>query len=682
MQESLFEDNISKEKAREKLKELKLKLDELDRAYYEENEPVVSDAEYDKLKKEALDIEEKFPDLAKDVGGVSKKVGSSVKKGFKTVKHSVPLLSLSNAFERKDLSDFIDRVYKNLLKNKNEKIEFIGEPKIDGLRYLARYENGMFVKGATRGNGYEGEDITENLKTISELPNKIETDMGVLEVQGEVFMDKNEFFELNRKNKEQGKKEFANPRNAAAGSLRQLDPKITALRPLHLFTYGWGDVKNKVWETQNEFFDYIESLGFKTNKLRVVTSNLDELMDFYKHLEDVRSDLPYDIDGVVFKVNRVDFREELGNIARSPRWAIAYKFPAETAITKLKSIDVQVGRTGVLTPVANLEPVNIGGVVVSRATLHNADEIKNLDARVGDTVIVKRAGDVIPKIVEVKKEKRLENAELFKMPEICPVCGSKVIREEDEAAHRCTGGLSCPAQVKESIKYFVSKDAFDIDGLGDKQIEAFYDLGWIKNVADVFKLEKKYQDVLKKKEGWGEKSVNNLIGSINSKRNISFQRFIAALGIPKIGIETAKVLANEFKNLDNLKKAERKDLNQIDGIGEIMANDIYEFFKEDNNEKIIDELLSEIQIENVKESSFDESHPFFGKKIVFTGSIYLPRDQAKKLAEEKGAKIMNSVSKNTNYVIAGEDSGSKADDARKLGVEIISGEKFKEMIEM
>jgi DNA ligase (NAD+) len=671
---------MNKQEAREKLKELKEKIDLWDKYYYQENEPKVSDAVYDAAKREAMAIEDKYPDL-KEEFQISKRVGAKPKEGFKKVKHSTELLSLNNVFSKEELKNFIDRVYKNLKKTKQEKIEFIGELKIDGLRFVAHYKNGDLTQAATRGDGSEGEDITENIMTIPELPHQIPHKDGVFEIQGEVYMRKDEFMELNDKYEKEDKKLFANPRNAAAGSLRQLDPNITRERPLHLFVYAWSKVDNKKWQSQSEFYNYIKDFNFPINKHSKILNNIDEMMDYYEHVMDIRGNLPYDIDGVVYKVNKVALREDLGNVARAPRWAIAHKFPSEQAVTKLKKIDVQVGRTGILTPVAKLEPINIGGVVVARATLHNADEIKRKDIKEGDYVVVQRAGDVIPQVVEVKKEKRLPNAKEFHMPTSCPVCGSNVIKEEDKAQHRCTGGLSCPAQVKEKLKHFVSKKAMNIDGLGEKQIEHFYNWEWIKNPYDIYKLEENHKDELKQKEGYGEKSVENIFQSINNSREISLDKFIYALGVPQIGEVNARVLANHFKSLDNLIKANKNELTKLDGIGETMADDIVGFFKEEKNLKIISQLKDEIKIKEAEIKNADKNHPLYGKTIVFTGSLNsMSRDEAKQNAIEKGANPTSSVSSKTDYVVAGSDPGSKYDKAKKSGIKILTEYEYKNLL--
>jgi len=462
---------LTEAEAKEELEFLAGELAKSDLAYYQNDDPYLSDAEYDKLKHRNMDIEARFPELVRQ-DSPSKKVGATIKNGFSKVTHRFPMLSLGDVFSIEEVEDFIMSVKRFL--NTADDITFMSEPKIDGLSFSARYENGVFVKGATRGDGTTGEDITENLKTIKQLPLKIENAPKVLEIRGEVYMSKADFFELNERYANEGKKIFANPRNAAAGSLRQLDAKITAERNLSLFAYTWGEVSEKLWNTQEEFFNHLKNWGFPVNPNNKLCHNIKELEDNFEQLMQVRASLPYDIDGMVYKVNSIILQERLGFLTRTPRWAIAHKFPAEQALTKINNIRIQVGRTGALTPVADLEPINVGGVIVSHATLHNEDELKRKDIRIGDTVIVQRAGDVIPQVVQVVLDKRLPDAKEFEFPHNCPICGAHAIREEDEAVRRCTGGLSCPAQAIERIIHFVSRDAFDIAGLGDKIVEDFY----------------------------------------------------------------------------------------------------------------------------------------------------------------------------------------------------------------
>ncbi len=678
----------------EALSELKFLADELakaDLAYYQNDDPYLSDAEYDKLKHRNMDIEARFPNLILP-NSPSKKVGASVKSGFSRVVHSFPMLSLGDVFSMEDVNDFIMSVKRFL--NTSENIPFMCEPKIDGLSFSARYENGIFVKGATRGDGSTGEDITENLKTIKQLPLQIENAPKILEIRGEVYMSKADFFELNERYSKEGKKTFANPRNAAAGSLRQLDAKITAERNLSLFAYTWGEVSEKLWKTQEDFFELLKKWGFPTNPYNTICHNTKEVEDNFNHLMEIRSSLPYDIDGLVYKVNSIELQERLGFLTRTPRWAIAHKFPAEQALTTINNIRIQVGRTGALTPVADLEPVNVGGVVVSHATLHNEDEIKRKDIRIGDTVIIQRAGDVIPQVVGVILEKRSKEASEFIFPNTCPICGAHAVKEDDEAVRRCTGGLSCPAQAKERLIHFVSRDAFDIAGLGDKIIEDFYNEGILHNPADIFTIEERNggDDLfsnaqgfhLERREGWGKKSVDNLFKAINNKRTISLPRFIYALGIRQVGSATARLLAQNYGSFTNfmvdMVNKETGKLVSIDGIGAAMAIDMVEFFQEQHNLDIIDKLLKQIKVEDFVDNSRKDS-ALSGKTVVFTGTLVkLTRAEAKAKAQDVGAKVAGSVSKNTDYVIMGADAGSKAKTAQELGIKIISEDEFLEFL--
>ncbi|MBR6663935.1 MAG: NAD-dependent DNA ligase LigA [Alphaproteobacteria bacterium] len=674
------------------LEYLARELAKADAAYYQNDDPYLDDAEYDRLKHRNMEIEAKFPELVR-ADSPSKKVGSAVKSGFSKVSHSFPMLSLGDVFSIEEVEDFIMGVKRFL--NTSADIAFMSEPKIDGLSFSARYENGVFVKAATRGDGTTGEDITENLKTIKQLPLKIENAPAVLEVRGEVYMSKADFFELNERYANEGKKTFANPRNAAAGSLRQLDAKITAERNLSLFAYTWGEVSQKLWKTQEEFFTYLKNWGFPVNPNNKLCQNIAELEANFAHLMEVRSSLPYDIDGMVYKVNSIELQERLGFLTRTPRWAIAHKFPAEQAITKINDIRIQVGRTGALTPVADLEPVNVGGVIVSHATLHNEDEIKRKDIRIGDMVVVQRAGDVIPQVVQVISDKRTGMEKEFVFPHNCPVCGAHAIREEDEAVRRCTGGLSCPAQAKERIIHFVSRDAFDIAGLGNKIVEDFYAEGIIKTPDDIFTLESRNSggdDLfsvdqglhLERKEGWGKKSVDNLFEAIRNKRKISLPRFIYSLGIRQVGAATARLLAKNYgsfaKFMHDMINKETGKLVAIDGIGSAMATDMVEFFAEKHNLDIINKLLNYVEVENFVDDT-NYNTPLASKTIVFTGTLdKMTRAEAKAKALAMGAKVAGSVSKNTDFVVIGVDAGSKATKAKELGVHILSEDEFLELI--
>ena len=669
-----------------------------DIAYYQNDNPYLTDAEYDSLKLRNQQIEARFPELVR-ADSPSKRVGAAVKNGFGKVLHRFPMLSLGDVFSLEEVDDFANSV-KRFLNTSNE-IEFMAEPKIDGLSFSARYENGQFVQGATRGDGTTGEDITANLLTIRQLPQTLPAGTPeVLEVRGEVYMAKADFFALNQKYETEHKKTFANPRNAAAGSLRQLDSKITAERNLSLFAYTWGEVSQRCWNSQAEFFECLQHWGFPINPLNKLCKNLKEIDENFAHLMEIRAELPYDIDGIVYKVNSIALQERLGFLTRTPRWAIAHKFPAERAITKINAIRIQVGRTGALTPVADLEPVNVGGVIVSHATLHNEDEIKRKDIRVGDYVFVQRAGDVIPQVVEVLKEKRSSDSQEFQFPTLCPECGAHAIREEDEAVRRCTGGLTCPAQAIERLKHFVSKEAFDIDGLGSKIIEQFYNEGILHTPTDIFSLEKRngnqgpIDDLfapidtqalhLERREGWGKKSVENLFKAINDRRNISLPRFIYALGIRQVGAATARLIAKNYGSFANfmtdMQNNDTEKLLAIDGIGEAMAKDIVEFFKEDHNIKTINQLLNEVMVEDFVDTA-DYNSPLAGKTVVFTGTLeQMTRAEAKAKALSLGAKVAGSVSAHTDFVIMGADAGSKAQKAKDLGVKILSEAEFLELI--
>lgn len=686
---------LTREEAEKELEYLAAEIAKSDNAYYQNDEPYLTDAEYDALKHRNAEIEKIFPDLIRP-DSPSKRVGSAVQSQFNKIEHRFPMLSLGDVFSIGEVEDFIQGVKRFL--NTSEEIDFMAEPKIDGLSFAARYEHGVFVSGATRGDGVTGEDITENLKTIRQLPLRLPDNVPeVLEVRGEVYMAKKDFLTLNEKNAAEKKKIFANPRNAAAGSLRQLDPKVTAERRLSIWAYTWGEVSERPWTSQENFFAYLKKWGFPINPLNKLCRSVKEIEENFARLTDMRADLPYDIDGLVYKVNSIELQERLGFLTRTPRWAIAHKFPAEQAQTHIKDIRIQVGRTGALTPVADLEPVNVGGVLVSHATLHNEDEIKRKDFRIGDTVIIQRAGDVIPQVVSVVREKRPADAVPFEFPVRCPECGAHAIREEDEAIRRCTGGLTCPAQAKERLKHFVSKDAFDIVGLGDKVIEEFFADGILRNPADIFTLEerdkKDERDLfstvrgenlnLARRQGWGYLSVRKLFEAIRARRNISLPRFIYALGIPQVGTATALLLAKNYGTLENLQtdmlNRETEKLVAIDGIGESMATDIAEFFREEHNLKTIAGLLKYVTVEKYEDEEIKDS-PLSGKTVVFTGTLAtLTRAEAKALAQKYGAKVAGSVSGHTDYVVVGADAGSKAKKAAELGVKVLSEKEFTDM---
>lgn len=684
---------LSREEAAVELAYLAAEIARSDNAYYQNDEPYLTDAEYDRLKHRNTAIEKIFPDLVR-ADSPSKRVGAAVQSKFNKIEHRFPMLSLADVFSIEEVEDFVQGVKRFL--NTAENIPFMAELKIDGLSFAARYENGRFVSGATRGDGVVGEDITENLKTIRQLPLQLPAGVPeVLEVRGEVYMAKKDFLALNEKNAAEKKKIFANPRNAAAGSLRQLDPKITAARKLSIWAYTWGEVSERQWQTQEEFFKKLQEWGFPINPNNKVCNSIEEIEENFAAVMEKRADLPYDIDGLVYKVNSIELQERLGFLTRTPRWAIAHKFPAEQAITRINNIRVQVGRTGALTPVADLEPINVGGVLVSHATLHNEDEIKRKDFRIGDMVVIQRAGDVIPQVVEVILDKRPADSQPYEFPTVCPECGAHAIREENEAIRRCTGGLTCPAQAKERLKHFVSKEAFDIVGLGERVIEEFFDEGFLHSPADIFTLEERNHapedDLfspskalnLEKKAGWGRLSVKNLFSAINSRRTISLPRFIYALGIPQVGAATALTLAKNYGTFavlqHDMENRETEKLVAIDGIGASMGTDIVEFFCEEHNQKTIAELLKYVVIEDYV-SDIKSDSPLNGKTVVFTGTLSgLARAEAKAIAQKCGAKVAGAVSGHTDYVIVGEDAGSKAKKALELGIKTLTEDEFLEM---
>ena len=679
----------TKEEIKQELQDLADKLERYDEAYHQKDAPLVSDAEYDALRRRAEQLEAEYPDLIPE-NSLSRRVGFQPASGFKKLEHAVPMLSLQDIFDESEVVDFMERLHKFLGLSPDAPIDIVAEPKIDGLGYSAVYENGKFVRGATRGDGTVGEDITENLKTIPELPQTLKSaDLfaqvpTLLDVRGEVYMKKADFLALNEEQKKKNDKIFANPRNAAAGSLRQLNPAITAKRKLSLFAYALGAYEGVPFKTHWDFMQSLKAWGFPINPMIRLCHNTQEMLDFFHELGEKRASLPYDIDGIVYKVNDLALQKRLGFIARSPRWAIAHKFPAEQATTTLKKIRVQVGRTGALTPVADLESVNVGGVLVQHATLHNADEIQRKDIREGDTVVVQRAGDVIPQIVRVVLEKRPADSKTFEFPKVCPVCGAHACKEGDDAVTYCMGGLTCPAQAMERLKHFVSKDAFDIQGLGDKNIEQFYELGWIKNPMDIFTLRENYELRLLGLEGWGQKSVANLFDAIEKAKTVSLARFIYALGIPEVGEATGKLLASHFESwkafADTCESPEAiSKLTEIDGIGETMAQDIVDFFAEEHNQALLQKLLSILAVQDAPKQA--DNLPLKGKTFVFTGTISMPRDEAKARVQELGGKVSGSVSAKTSFVVAGTDPGSKYTNAQKLGITILNEEEFKKMLD-
>jgi DNA ligase (NAD+) len=663
-----------------------------DEAYYREDEPVISDAEYDALRQRNEMLEAEFPELVRD-DSPSKRVGAAPSEKFGKVRHSVPMLSLGNAFADEDVAEFVGRIRRFLKLSEDAPVAVTAEPKIDGLSISLRYENGRLVQAATRGDGQEGENVTRNCETIGDIPRRVKAAdfPSIFEVRGEIYMSHKDFAALNEKQSQTGQKVFANPRNAAAGSLRQLDPAITASRPLRFFAYAWGQVEGLPADTQMGVIEAFGQWGFPVNPLMEVCNGVDDLLAHYHAIEEKRATLGYDIDGVVYKVNRLDWQERLGFVSRSPRWAIAHKFAAEKAMTILEGIDIQVGRTGALTPVARLKPVTVGGVVVSNATLHNEDEIARKDIRIGDTVIVQRAGDVIPQVLGHVPDKRPADTAPYAFPQVCPACGSHAVREVNEktgkhdAVRRCTGGLICPAQRVERLKHFVSRNAFDIEGMGDKVIQEFYDDGLIQSPQDIFTLAARNERSLKKlkdREGWGETSAKNLFAAIDERRTISLDRFIFALGIRHVGETTARVLARAYGTveafLDAMQAAQDgaseayQELVSIDGIGDVVAGAVAEFFAEPHNLAVVRELADQhLDIQPMEAIAKDS--PVAGLTVVFTGALELmTRDEAKAMAERLGAKVAGSVSKKTDLVVAGPGAGSKLKKAAELGVEVIS----------
>jgi DNA ligase (NAD+) len=655
-----------------------------DERYYGEDAPTVSDAEYDALRARLLAIEGRFPELI-TADSPSQRVGAAPSAGFAKVRHARPMLSLGNAFDEQDVRDFADRVRRFLGLPADEVVALVAEPKIDGLSCSLRYEDGRLVLAATRGDGQEGEDVTANVRTIGDVPVSLRGRHwpAVLEVRGEVYMTKQDFLRLNEAQEAAGRPRFANPRNSAAGSLRQLDPAITRARPLRFFAWGWGEASELPATTQSGMMAFLAGCGFPVNPELAVCGDVEAALAAHRRIGEMRAALPYDIDGVVYKVDRLDWQERLGTASRAPRWAVAHKFAAEQAQTVVRGIDIQVGRTGALTPVAKLQPVTVGGVVVQNATLHNEYEIRRKDVRIGDTVIVQRAGDVIPQIVAVVPEKRPEDAVPFVFPTVCPVCGSHAEREEGEAVRRCTGGLICEAQRVERLRHFVSRDAFDIEGLGEKQIAAFWRDGRIDSPADIFRLaarDRTSPQPLETAEGWGKTSAANLFAAIEARRSIGLDRFLNALGIRHVGQENARLLARHYLSAGALLEAMEaaqdpeseayRDLLNVDGIGPKVARALLDFFAEEHNRQVVADLLEEVTVLDFEPPATES--PVAGKTLVFTGTLEkMTRDEAKARAQALGAKVAGSVSRKTDLVIAGPGAGSKLTQAQSLGIEVI-----------
>jgi len=685
---------LSEEEAKAELARLADLLGRANAAYHTQDAPDLSDAEYDRLKRRNQAIEERFPGL-KRADSPSDKVGATPAEGFGKVRHDVAMLSLGNAFEDEDVVDFDARIRKYLGLPSGTPLAFTAEPKIDGLSLSLRYENGDLVQAATRGDGAVGENVTANARTIDTIPTRIEGAPALLEVRGEVYMRHDDFDALNARQTAKGGKTFANPRNAAAGSLRQLDAEITRARPLAFFAYAWGALSAPLAETQFQAIERLKAFGFDTNPLTTLCDGPQEMIAHYRKIEEQRATLGYDIDGVVYKVNDLALQDRLGFRSTTPRWAIAHKFPAELAWTRLEDITIQVGRTGALSPVARLKPVTVGGVVVSNATLHNEDYIKGLDSkgariregkdiRVGDWVQVYRAGDVIPKIADVDLGKRPEDARAYVYPTTCPECGSDAIREEGDAVRRCTGGLICPAQAVEKLKHFVSRAAFDIDGLGAKQVEQFYADGWIAEPADIFTLKTRYgsgMQQLKNREGWGEKSADKLFQAIEDKRKIPLSRLIFALGIRHVGEAASNLIAQHYGSwtafeaaMGHAKSGDGPawdDLIGVDGVGQVMAQSLVSTFAQEAERASIDRLVAELSVQDVARPD-TEGSPVAGKTVVFTGTLEkMTRAEAKARAERLGAKVSGSVSAKTDILVAGPGAGSKAKKAADLGIQTL-----------
>ena len=675
-------------KARAEHARLGAEIAEHDRRYHGEDQPTISDAEYDELRRRYSALEAAFPELA-GAELENRKVGAPPAEKFAKVRHAVPMLSLGNIFADEEVEEFCARVRRFLGLKDNAPLDVVAEPKIDGLSCSLRYENGELVRAATRGDGYEGEDVTANVRTVASIPHRLKGAPRIFEARGEVYMRHADFAALNARQAEAGMQVFANPRNFAAGSLRQLDPRITASRPLAFFAYAWGEVSEPFASTQLGAIEAMGGFGLPTNPLTRLCHSTAELLERYHAIEAERATLGYDIDGVVYKVNDLALQDRLGFISRSPRWAVAHKFPAEKAMTVIEAIEINVGRTGALTPIAKLKPVTVGGVVVSNATLHNEDEIRRKDVRVGDTVVVQRAGDVIPQILEVVLDKRPPGAAPYEFPHVCPVCGSAALREIDEktgeadVVRRCTGTLVCPAQAVEGLKHFVSRNAFDIEGLGEKLIELFFTEGLIRTPADIFTLKARDgrgRPPLREWEGFGETSAHNLFNAIDARRSIALNRFLYALGIRHVGETNARRLARHFGDWAPLRAAARaenaaEELSTVEGVGPVVAEAIADFFAEPRNEAALDALLKEVTIEPME--AVAAGHPLAGKTIVFTGSLErMTRDEAKAVAERLGAKVSGSISAKTDLVVAGPGAGSKLAKARELGVETVDEEEW------
>lgn len=682
---------LNEEQAQAELTELAGLIGYHDILYHQKDAPEITDAEYDALRQRNTAIETLFPHLVLS-NSPTFRVGSPIAEKFSKVQHFEPMLSLDNAFHEEDIYEFVEKIQRFL--NTKQVPQFVAEPKIDGLSVALTYKNGKLIRAATRGNGTIGEDVTRNIFTIGVIPQQLSgTDIpAFMEIRGEVYMNRHDFINLNEERRKNNEDEFANPRNAAAGSLRQLDARITAKRPLSFWGYACLSEHPLPFSSQSELLIQLKQWGLPVTDMWAKCSTVDELLSYYKGLVHKRSDLPFEIDGVVYKVDDFALQDRLGFVARSPRFAIAHKFAAEQAETRIMDITIQVGRTGVLTPVAELEPIGVGGVMVSRATLHNADEIERKDIRVGDHVIVQRAGDVIPQVVKVIDDEQHQRRAIFQFPHQCPICQSPVEREPGKAAHFCTGGLACSAQVLQRLIHFVSKGAFDMDGLGDKHIELFLKEGLIQNPADLFTLEERDKNSslpIKKRPGWGTKSAENLFKAISDKRTIALHRFIYALGIPLVGETLAKLLAQHYQTIEAFLKALQglvsgdegifQDLLSLDGVGMNTIDELRFFYQAPQNQRVLQELLSHVTIEPYV--NHKKVTALSGKSIVFTGALQQQtRQEAKAMAEKLGMKVVSSVSVKTDYVVMGEDPGSKATKAKELNLNILTEQEWQQLI--
>ena len=665
---------MEKKQAKERIEELRKKTEYYANKYYDEDKPEISDFEYDMLMVELRNLEKEFPEF-KSKESLTQKVGGHVKEGFQKVTHEVPLQSLQDVFSIEEVEEFDTRMKQKAKENKIEKVTYVVETKIDGLSAALEYKNGKFVRGATRGNGLVGEDITENLKTIKTIPMELKDKIN-LTVRGEVFIGKKDFEKMNQEREENEEELFANARNAAAGSLRQLDSSITASRPLDIYIFNVQKIEGKEFNSHFEELEYLDKLGFNVNPVRIPCHNMQEVKKAIEKIGEDRENLSFGIDGAVVKIDNLKFREILGTTAKTPRWAIAYKYPPEKKETILKDIICQVGRTGVITPMAVLEPVKVAGSTISKTTLHNEDFIKEKDLKIGDTVVIQKAGDVIPEIVEVKKEKRTGNEKEFEMPKQCPVCGAKTVREEGEAAIRCTG-IECPAKLFRNLVHFVSREAMNIDGLGENIIQQLLDKKLIENIADIYTLT--FEEIASLKKN-GKKFAQNLIDSINKSKENDLYHLLTALGIRHVGVKASKLLAKKYKTMDNLMQASLEELSEIKDIGEIMAKSIEEFFRQEQTQDLIQKLkVAGVNMNYLEEAG--EDNRFEGKTFVLTGSLEkYTRGEASNIIEKLGGKTSGTVSKKTDYVLAGEDAGSKLTKAQNLGVTIISETEFEEMI--